>query len=219
MNNKLQGQIKSQIKRNDQFVFELVDCGDGNRVLDYNELIFPQSFNNDFKKWVYENFLEFLLGQDLYNSCEFKFELLNDDLYINCNTSLRDFNNENIYPIQNVLTEKVLKLLFNKNADKSINVDDILIQFEYEYDYSSNIWGINLFENSSHYIDGIEEFDFSVINTPKIKELIHLNIKDFKHNDCEPFMKYSYVSKYIFCQDSRIELTEYINIIIPVSDT
>lgn len=62
MNNKLQGQIKSQIKRNDQFVFELVESGDGNRVLDYNELIFPQSFNNDFKKWVYENFLEFLLG-------------------------------------------------------------------------------------------------------------------------------------------------------------
>jgi hypothetical protein len=219
MNINLHDYLFHQTKEGKSFRFSLTYASpQEGPIVEFDNELFSGDIIDDFENWVHLSFIEYLVGIELYNGGDFKFELLNDELQINCATSLQDINNSpDNYSIKDVFSEKVLMLLFNKNEVKSINVDDIYLQFEYEYNYSSNIWSIELLENSSHYIEGIEDFDFSIINTPKLKELIYLNIKDLKHNDCEPNIKYSNSSKYISCQDSNIGVTEYISLKIPIS--
>jgi hypothetical protein len=224
MNKKLFNYILSKIKAGIQLKFEL-ECHspqEGPVISGYDEDFFSKDTKSMFEDWVHLTFIEDLIGYELYNGGDFEFCLLENIIQIKGTSNLWDINDDYIkkkYSIDDILTEEVLKVLFNIDDVKQINTEDISLELEFEYNYESGEWTIGRLEDSHHYINGLSDFDFSTINLSKLKNLLYQNVKEF--NDDDHLMQYSDLEyqkdvKLISVSSSFIIYTDTISYTIPV---
>ncbi len=224
MNKKLFNYILSNIKAGKQLKFELAchSPQEGPVISGYDEDFFSKDTKSMFEDWAHFTFIEDLVGYELYNGGNFEFCLLESSIQIKGCSNLWDINDDYInekYSINDILTEEVLKVLFNIDDVKQINIEDISLEFDFVYNFKSGEWTIDRLEQSCHYINGLSDFDFSTINLSKLKNLLYQNVKEF--NDDDHLMEYSNLEyqkdvKLISVSSSSIDFSETISYTIPV---
>ena len=152
-------------------------------LLNYNNGFFSKDIALTFEDWANNQLSEDLVAYDLYSGGEFEFFLLNGGLAIAGKTEFCLDLDEVSMRVKDLLTDEVLKVLFNIDEVKQINTEDIYLEFEFIYNFKSHEWTINCLEQSYHNINGLSDFDFSTINLSRLKSLLYQNIKTFSDKD------------------------------------
>lgn len=221
MNKKLFNYILSSIKSGKQLKFEM-SHHNGPPLLDCCNIEFSsQDLKLMFENWVNNKFSDDLVGYELYSGGEFEFCLFENSIQIKGTSNLSNINwntNEK-YSINDILSEDVLKVLLNIDDVKKINIEDISLEFDFIYNFKSGEWTIDRLEQSHHYINGLSDFDFSTINISKLKNLLYQNVKDLyddNHQMAYSNLDYNKDFKLISISSSLIDLTETISYIITV---
>ena len=227
MNKKLFNYIFSNIKAGKQLKFELACYSpqEGPVISGYDEGFFSEDTKSMFEDWAHFTFIEDLVGYELYNGGDFEFCLLENSIQIKGSSNLWDINDDYInekYSLNDILKDDVLKVLLNIDDVKQINIEDISLEFDFEYNFKLDEWSIDRLEQSYHYINGLSDFDFSTINLSELKNLLYQNVKDFNNDDnmmAFSNLEYQKDVKLISVSNFSIDFSETISYTIPVLKT
>jgi hypothetical protein len=186
-------------------------CDNGYRFK-FEEALFQVKLIPLFEEWVNGYLTKKLGDKETYGVGEFVFEINNDVLEINCITELGG----SFYEFQYCcLSDDLLQLLFKNQGVSGYSAYEVYLNFEYEFNYTSNKWKISGFEESG-FNDGnsFKEFDFSKIDIVGLKNIIYNEIKDYSLEQIG--LEKGNVSKKVTSINSSITVSEYISFKIKV---
>jgi hypothetical protein len=218
MDINLHDYIFRQTKEGKYFRFRLEDgfmtgMGDNGYRFIVNETLFPQKMASLFDEWIHGYLSNKLTNDMTYGVGNFKFEINEGSLQLNCMTELGGSFYEFEYCC---LSDNVLRELFRNQGPSEYSEVFVGLNFEYEFNYISNTWEMSGFEDSYFYdSDGnTEKFDFSKIQINCLKKKIYEEIKDYSLEEIG--LEKGNISKKIVSVDSSIIVSEYISFIVPV---
>jgi hypothetical protein len=216
MEEGLYNQILSHLKEGHKLNFELACNSPSEGPIIYSiESKLPNSIDKKFLDWVNFDFVETLVGYELYNGGEFDFQISNDEIIINGKSSLGDISGysdpEQNHSKENLLDRDVLEILFKKDSIGKIDIELVYLNFYCEFDYLSDKTDFKIHKSTYYDEEEYKEFDFSKINMVKLEELICQRIKDLKNSDPPPYIKFNHDSKQVQCSDSQLEVNDYIS--------
>jgi hypothetical protein len=216
MEEGLYNQILSHLKEGNEFNFDfyVFNASEGIQIETYSSSISPD-LKESFIDWAYEGMYNLLVGHDLFNGGNFDFFISNNKLKINGRSSLDDttgMEDSQYHKIDKLLDKDVLEVLFKKDSIDITDVDPVYLNFECEFDYLSGKTDFKMLDSSySDKAGENKEFDLSSIDMTKLEDLICQRIKDLKNDYIQPNIKFNHDSKTISCQDSSIQVNDYIS--------
>ena len=216
MEEGLYNQILSHLKEGNKFNFDfyVYNASEGIQIETYSSSI-PKDLKERFIDWAYEGMYNLLAGHDLFNGGNFDFFISNNKLKINGRSSLDDttgMEDPQYHKIDKLLDRDILRVLFKRDSIEIKDVQPIYLNFECEFDYLSGKTDFKMLHSSySDKVGKNKEFDLSSINMTELEDLICQRIKDLKNDYIKPNIKFNHDSKSISCQDSSIQVNDYIS--------
>lgn len=218
MEEGLYNQILSHLKEGNEFNFDFYcqNAQEGIQV-DIHKSTISSEMKESFIDWANEDFKNLLETHELYNGGYYDFFISNDKLKISGRSTLNEVmggytDPEQDHKIKNILDKDVLEVLFKKDSMDITDVDPVYLNFECEFDYLSGKTDFKMLNSSySDKAGENKEFDLSSIDMTKLKDLICQRIKDLKNDYIQPNIKFNHDYKSISCQDSIIQVNDYIS--------
>lgn len=218
MEEGLYNQILSHLKEGNEFDFDFHchNAQEGIQV-DIHKSTISSEMKESFIDWLHGDFTDLLHFHGLYNGGIYDFFISDDKLKISGRSILNEVmggytDPEQDHKIKNILDKDVLEVLFKKDSMDITDVDPVYLNFECEFDYLSGKTDFKMLDSSySDKAGENKEFDLSSIDMTKLKDLICQRIKNLKNDYIQPNIKFNHDYKSISCQDSSIQVDDYIS--------